>query len=53
MLAILEFVFSGFWTFVGCWILLGISVNGVVGLVRALRGAPVTNITNKYAGSKP
>lgn len=53
MLAILEFVFSGFWTFVGSWILLGISVNGVVGLVRALRGAPITNITNKYAGSKP
>jgi hypothetical protein len=45
LLDVLQFAFSGFWTFVGCWIFLGIVVKGIVGLVVALRGAPVTNVT--------
>jgi len=47
----LEFMFSGFWTFVGCWILIGIAVSGVVNLVRAIMRVPITNIHN-HAGSR-
>lgn len=42
----LEFMFSGFWTFVGCWMLIAISVSGVVNLVRAIMRVPITNIIN-------
>ena len=52
MLEILQFVFSGFWTFVGCAMLFGTAVKGVVGLANAIRGTPITNITNNHAESK-
>lgn len=52
MLELLNFVFSGFWTFVGCWILLGICVTGTVNLVRAVMRVPVTNVTNNHVVRK-
>lgn len=33
---ILNFMFSGFWTFLGCIIILGILVNGFLGLMKYL-----------------
>lgn len=52
MLDVLNFVFSGFWTFVGFWILLGLAVTGAVNLVRAIMRVPVTKVTNNYGSSK-
>ncbi len=52
MLDVLNFVFSGFWTFVGFWILLCVSLQGLVGLARAIMRVPVTKITNNYGSSK-
>lgn len=43
---ILQFIFSGFWTFVGSWILLAVVAKAVVGLARAIMRVPITNITN-------
>ena len=53
MIELLGFIFSGFWTFIGSWILLGIAVNGVVNLARAIMRVPITNITNNYSEKKP
>lgn len=38
MMQVLEFVFSGFWTFVGCLILFGIACECVAQIVRAIFG---------------
>jgi hypothetical protein len=35
MLAVLQFVFSGFWTWLGCAVLLGIATRGVASLAVA------------------
>ena len=34
----LNFMFSGPFMFFGCIILIGVSVNGVAGILRAIRG---------------
>lgn len=34
----LEFIFSSFWVFAGCAILLGIGLQGVAEIVRSFRG---------------
>lgn len=53
MLDLLNFAFSGFWTFVGCWILLGLVVKGIVGLMLAIMRVPVTNnITHNHGARK-
>lgn len=36
MLDILQFVFSGFWTFIGCLILLSVVAQGIVALAAIL-----------------
>lgn len=51
MIEVLQFIFPGFWTFVGCWISLGITASAVVGLARAIMRVPVTHIHN-YNGTK-
>lgn len=38
MLELLQFVTSGFWTFVGCWIILLIISTTIIGSIRALVG---------------
>lgn len=38
MIEVLEFIFSGFWTFVGCAILMGIACQAIVGVAFALKG---------------
>jgi hypothetical protein len=40
LLDLLKFATSGFWVFIGCFILLGMLVNGIVNLVARLRGIP-------------
>lgn len=45
MLEILQFVFSGFWTFVGCALLLGIVVKGIIGVIAVLFAKGNVNIT--------
>jgi hypothetical protein len=37
---ILKYVTSGFWVFIGCFIILILFVNGMVNLVARLRGIP-------------
>jgi hypothetical protein len=37
MMALLEFVFSGFWVFIGCLILLGGLCSGIAEIIRAMR----------------
>lgn len=34
----LQFIFSGFWTFVGVALLLAILLDGTAGIIRAIRG---------------
>lgn len=46
MIEVLQFMFSGFWTFVGCWILLSIVAKVIIGLAQAIMRVPITNITN-------
>ena len=38
---VLQFMFSGFWTFVGCMMALGLIVRGIVALASIIRGIPV------------
>lgn len=54
MLELLQFVTSGFWTFVGCWILLAIVCATIVNSVRALVSAcrPIKCTCSKIGGSQ-
>jgi hypothetical protein len=38
MIAVLEFIFSSFWTFAGCAFLLCLLLDGTAKIVAALRG---------------
>lgn len=35
---VLEFIFASFWHFAGCFLILGLLVNGLVNIIEALRG---------------
>lgn len=49
----LNFMFSGFWVFVGHWILIALVANFVLNMFRAVMRVPITKITNNYSGNKP
>ena len=34
----INFMFSGFWTFLGCIILISTALTGTAGILRAIRG---------------
>lgn len=53
MIEVLNFIFSGFWVFVGSWILLSVVVTGFVNTLRAVMRVPITNVTNNYSCDKP
>jgi hypothetical protein len=46
---ILDVAFSGFWPFVGCWILLALILAFPVRIIRAIRGYPEPKLVKEAA----
>lgn len=49
-MAVIEFIFSNFWTFLGTLLLLGTLIEGVVSIISAIRG-PSKELTSKLEHS--
>ncbi len=37
MMALLEFIFSSFWTFLGTWILIEVTCGGIMEIIKAFK----------------
>ena len=44
----LSIMFSGFWCFLGCWLLLGLVCNFIIQMARVIRGVPI-KITQNFS----
>jgi hypothetical protein len=50
MLEVLQFVMSNIWVFLGTVVLLGVVFDGIVSIIRALRGDKVQSVGGKIRG---